>query len=53
MKTLQQIIDEHPDWANLPVAVIDVVGNLHYVDQSGAMFVSEDEGEQVLIFGPN
>lgn len=62
--TLRELIEKNPEWADLPVAVIDTVGDLHYINCSGAAFVGEDfpddasdetegSGNPVLIFSAN
>ena len=62
--TLREMIEQHPEWADLPIAVIDTVGDLHYIDGSGAAFTGEDfpddaddytegTGDQVLVFTAN
>jgi hypothetical protein len=51
--TLRELLAEHPEWADLPVAVGDSVGELYYIDGNGMVYVSEDEGKPVLIFDTN
>lgn len=41
MKTLRQILAENPEWADLPVGIMDVVGNVDFVGDSGMVFMSE------------
>lgn len=52
--TLKQLLEEHPDWADLPIAVSDNWAELHYLDGDGLVYRGVDgEGddvEDVLIF---
>lgn len=61
--TLRELIEQHPEWADLPIAVLSVCGDLDYIDCSGSVFVGEDfaddveaiegQGDPVLIFAGN
>lgn len=61
--TLKEMIEQHPEWADLPVAVMSVCGDLDYIDCSGTAFVGEDfaddveaiegTGDPVLVFAGN
>jgi len=44
--TLREILDEHPEWADLDVAVVDNIGEIHYLGASGMIYV-QDEVEAV------
>ena len=48
MMTLKELLEQHPEWADLPVAVANSVGDLHYVDCSATVFVGEDGAEDVV-----
>lgn len=61
--TLNDLIKAKPEWADLPIAVIDSsTGTLHYVGASGAVYDSLDHAEKdektgkpspVLLFSTN
>jgi len=62
--TLKEMIEQHPEWADLPIAVTNNVGDLHYIDGSGFAYLGEDwpddvveaiegEGDPVLVFSAN
>jgi hypothetical protein len=53
MGTLKELLAEHPEWADLPIAVSDSVGELYYIDGNGTVYVAVDEGKPILIFGTN
>jgi hypothetical protein len=46
--TLRQIIEQHPDWADLPVAVQDSGGELYFVSDGAGAVYKTDEGEVVF-----
>ena len=49
--TLEEIIKEHPDWINYPVAVLRSDGLLDYVGASGNVNLLQDEedGKEFLV----
>ena len=58
--TLQQILTDHPEWADLPVGIQRTDGELDYVGQSGDVYLwtgdDVDSGEDVtptVIFAGN
>lgn len=63
--TLREILAEHPEWADLDIAVVDNVGELHYLGASGMVYdqdevetVGEDgsvvlTGKRILVFTGN
>jgi hypothetical protein len=51
--TLKDLLAQHPEWAELEIAVIDTSGILHFIDQSGAVYESEDDTGPVLVFATN
>lgn len=54
--TLNEIIEKHPEYADLEVVIYSIDGSYHYVGDdaysSGAMYKSHDEEEKidVLVF---
>jgi len=63
--TLRELIEQHPEWADMPIAVASVCGDLDYIGDygSGLVYEGEDfpddqeyvegEGDPVLIFSAN
>jgi len=62
--TLRELIEQHPEWADLPIAVYRTDGSLDYIDASGTAYVGEDwpddvedvvegTGNPVLVFAGN
>lgn len=54
--TLRKLIEEHPEWADLPMAVYDSQsGALDYVGGSGSVYANEDcwieddDGDSILV----
>lgn len=53
--TLRMLLEEHPEWADLPIAVDDG-HQFHYVNCSGSIYVGKDSDEDTsdtLIFAGN
>lgn len=53
--TLKQLLDQHPDWADLPMAVpsADSDGDFDFIGAAGQVIVSEDGDGKFLLFLPN
>ena len=51
--TLKTLIEEHPEWADLPIAVDRSDGSLDYVGASGTAYAAEDDEGPVLIISGN
>ena len=51
--TVDELLEQHPEWRDLPICVMDSTGQLHYLDASGNVFDFIDEGERVLVFVAN
>ena len=53
--TLKEILAEHPEWADLPVAVYRVDGEHELVGESATVYEYEDEEtkEKFVIFAGN
>ena len=48
MKTLNQILEEHPEWGDIPVGIYteNAFGGYEYVGGSGSVYVSEPTEEE-------
>lgn len=61
MKTLKQILEEHPEWENLPVAIHRSDGSYDFVGESGSVYVNDEYFDDdnpedkisVVVFAPN
>ena len=59
-QTLRELLEEHPEYADLPVAIYRSDGTYHYINRSGSVYIHKDriktpdepEGP-VLVFSPN
>ena len=63
--TPRQLLSQHPEWADLPMAVYRSDGGLDYVGAAGSVYESRDYGDapdieapgvkfdRVLVFSPN
>lgn len=51
--TLHKLLEEHPEWANIPIAIYENSGDLHYVGASGDVYEDEDENGKILVFSGN
>jgi hypothetical protein len=55
--TLKQLLEQHPEWADLPMAILRIDGEIDYIGAAGAVYESETEEEgkkiKILIFSPN
>ena len=57
--TLRQLMEEHPDWLDIPLAVYAPDGIYHYVGASGDVYLAEDDSEEdledkrVIVFSGN
>lgn len=38
MVTLKQLIEEHPEWSDLPIAIYRNDGDLDYIGESGLVY---------------
>jgi hypothetical protein len=55
--TLKRLLEKLPEYADLPIAVLDAVGELHYLNRSGTYYVDKDhttaDESPVLVFTGN
>lgn len=55
--TLRQLLDTHPEWADLHIVVYRDDGTLHYLGAQGSAYEHQDDNEpdcpKVLVFAPN
>ena len=52
--TLAELINQHPEYADLPITVMRTDGELDYVDAAASYFVVETDDEgPVLVFAQN
>jgi len=51
--TLRTLMKEHPEWADLPIAVYREDGSYDYVGGSGAVYHTEDGEDEILVFTGN
>jgi hypothetical protein len=62
MATLRSLLEDHPEWAELPLVVCTSDGNYDWIDGAGSVYEGEwadDAGDPngpvvpVLVFAPN
>lgn len=54
VETIKSLLEKHPDWADLPIAVCREDGNIDYIGVAGLVYEFEtDEKEKVLMFSGN
>ena len=57
MNTLRDIITEHPEWLDLPVAILNRDGYYDYIEGSGMVYSDEDPEQPgqgpIVVFSPN
>jgi len=59
--TLRELMEQHPEMADLPIVVYSSDGSYHYIGGSGMFYKHEDrteeqaegEGTPVLVMAPN
>lgn len=58
--TLRTLIEQHPEWADLPLAASKSDGTVDYIGWAGSAYVVEHEDfiqdvgtDKVLVFAPN
>lgn len=53
--TLRSLIEQHPEWADLPIVVYREDGSYDWVGHSGDVYTDKDEDEDatVLVFAGN
>lgn len=57
MKTLRDIVTEHPEWLDLPIAVLTRDGYYDYIEGAGNVYSDEDSEQEgqgpIVVFSPN
>lgn len=53
MTTLKELLEEHPEWADLPIAVYNPQGGYDYVGCSGDVYSDDDGESSILVFSHN
>lgn len=51
--TLRELLDQHPEWADLPIAIYRPDGELDFIGGAGRVYKSEDNEGSILVFAPN
>ena len=53
MKTLNDILKEHPEWGDLPIGVYVPDGTYDMIDGAGDVYVGADDEGDLLVFAAN
>lgn len=53
MKTLNDILKEHPEWGDIPVGVYMPDGHYDYLDGAGSVYLDEQDDVEVREEGAN
>lgn len=54
LKTLRDIIQEHPEWLDIPIGIYTESGEYDYVGARGFVYEGEGEdGKPVVVFSAN
>ena len=58
--TLRTLLEEHPEWADLPLAVFNPDGNVDFIGWAGSVYTVEHEdyarqvdSDTIVVFAPN
>ena len=51
--TLKSLLEAHPEWADLPIAIDRPDGELDYMGASGDAYTAEDDEGPILIISGN